>query len=151
VKEIPITSVAYSRYQGPSYPDEFSLRYTKLNNLIEKNKLHITGTMMAVYYDDYRNYDYMNADIEVCVTVAEQEGNSDIIRKFGGFLAAVTMHYGSYKTMNQTYAKALEWLDRNGFVYVGGAIENYIIDVITSIDENDFVTEIIIPIAEFHK
>ncbi len=148
IKEIPVSTVAYSRYKGASSMDEFSLRYTKLNNLIEINHLHMSGTMMAIYYDDYRTYDYSNADIEVCTAVAEEEGYEGIIRKFGGFLAAVVFHYGSYKTMNNTYGKTLEWLHKNGYEYIGGAIENYIIDVVTTVNEDDYVTEIILPIKK---
>lgn len=148
VKEIPVSTVAYSRYKGPCTGEEFSLRYIKLCNLIEKNNLQMAGTMMAVFYDDYRNFDYGNADIEVCITVAKEEEKEGVTRRFGGFLAACVMHYGSYATMNHTYAKALEWLDKNGFTFVGGAIENYIIDVITSVYEDDYVTEIILPIRE---
>jgi len=148
VKEIPVSTIAFSRYRGACTPNEFYLRYTKLNNLIETNHLHMTGTMMAIYYDDYRTFDYSDADIEVCITVAEKEGCEDVLRNFGGYLAAVVTHYGSYKSMNQTYAKTLEWLDKNDFVYIGGAIENYIIDVVTTVCEDDYITEIILPIKK---
>lgn len=148
VKEIPGAYVAYSRYRGLCTPNEFYLRYTKLSNLIEINGLHMSGTMMAIYYDDYRTFDYTNADIEVCVTVGEEQELEGIVRKFGGFLAVTAVHYGSYKTMNQTYHKLLQWLEKNGFTFLGGAIENYIIDVITTTCDEDFVTEIILPVAK---
>lgn len=148
VKQIPVSYVAYSRYKGLCTPDEFYLRFTKLNNLIEKNNLYMTGTMMAVYYDDYRNFDYSNADIEVCVTVSKNEEKEAIVRKFGGFLAVVAYHYGSYKTMSNTYKKMLSWIEKNDFTFLGGAIENYIIDVVTTICEDDYITEIILPVKK---
>lgn len=148
IREIPVSVVAYLRYTGVFSPEEFSLRFLKLSNIIEQNNLPMAGTLMAIYYDDYRNFDYSNADIEVCTKVAESEVKEGITRKFGGFLAAVVMHYGSYKTMNHTYAKTLDWLEKNGFSYVGGAIENYIIDLVSTVYEDDYVTEIILPIKK---
>lgn len=148
VKEMPVSYVAYSRYKGLCTPDEFYLRYTKLSNLVEIHNLHMTGTMMAVYYDDYRTFDYSNADIEVCVAVSEQTENTGIVRRFGGFLAVTSVHYGSYKTMNHTYQKMLEWMEKNGFVFLGGAIENYIIDIVTTIFEDEYITEIILPVKK---
>ncbi|WP_432663691.1 MerR family transcriptional regulator [Wukongibacter baidiensis] len=148
VKEIPVSYVAYSRYKGLCNPHEFYLRFTKLNNLVEKNKLYMTGTMMAVYHDDYRFFDYSNADIEVCVNVSENEEKEGMVRGFGGFLAVISYHYGSYRTMNETYKKMLKWIENNGFTFLGGAIENYIIDVVTTICEDEYVTEIILPVKK---
>lgn len=148
VKEIPVSYVAYSRYIGCCDQDEFYLRFTKLTNVVEKNSFQIIGTMMAVYYDDYKEFDYSQADIEVCVKVDENKEYIDAVRKFGGFLGAVAYHYGSYKTMNQTYKKMLDWLGKNNLVFVGGAIENYIIDAITTSCEDEYITEIILPVEK---
>ncbi|MGF7056919.1 MerR family transcriptional regulator [Brassicibacter mesophilus] len=148
VKDIPVSYVAYSRYTGLCNQDEFYLRFTKLNNIAEKNNLQMTGTMMAIYYDDYRNFDYSQADIEVCVKVDEHRECNNAVRKFGGFLGAVAYHYGSYNTMNQTYKKMLDWLDKNNLVFIGGAVENYIIDAITTSCEYEYITEIILPVKK---
>lgn len=148
VRQIPISYVAYSRYRGLCTPDEFYLRFTKLNNLVEKNNLNMTGTMMAVYYDDYKTFDYSNADIEVCVAVSKNDEHKGIVRRFGGFLAVVAYHYGGYKTMSDTYGKMLSWIEKNDFTFLGGAIENYVIDVVTTICEDDYITEIILPVKK---
>jgi len=150
VKDIPISYVAYSRYTGLCNQDEFYLRFTKLTNIVEKNGLQMTGTMMAIYYDDYRNFDYSQADIEVSVKVGENREYDNAVRKFGGFLGAVAYHYGSYNTMNQTYRKMLDWLGKNNLVFIGGAVENYIIDAITTSCEDDYITEIILPVKKIN-
>lgn len=150
VKDIPVSYVGYSRYTGPCNQDEFYLRFTKLTNIVEKNGLQMTGTMMAIYYDDYRNFDYSQADIEVCVKVGKDREYDNAVRKFGGFLGAVAYHYGSHSTMNQTYKKMLDWLGKKNLVFVGGAIENYIIDAITASCEDDYITEIILPVKKMN-
>lgn len=148
VKEIPRSYVAYSRYVGPCVPEEFYLRFTKLNNIVEKNNLQMTGTMMAIYHDDYKDFDYEQADIEVCVEVDENTEKAGYVKPFGGFLGAVAYHYGSHRTMNVTYEKILSWLDENGLTFKGGAMENYIIDVITTSCEDEYITEIILPVEK---
>lgn len=150
IKDIPVSYVAYSRYTGPCNQDEFYLRFTKLTNIVEKNSLQMTGTMMAVYYDDYRTFDYTQADIEVCVKVGADREYDNTVRKFGDFLGAVAYHYGSYSTMNYTYKKMLDWLGKNNLVFVGGAIENYIIDAITTSCEDEYITEIILPVKKIN-
>lgn len=146
VKEVPVSYVAYSRYKGPCNDAEFYLRFTKLNNIIEKNNLEMTGTMMAIYHDDYKEFDYSSSDIEVFVNVDENGKHDENVKKFGGFLGAIAYHYGSYKTMNETYREILIWIEKNNFTFTGGAIENYIVDGITTSCEDEYLTEIILPI-----
>lgn len=148
VKELPVSYVAYSRYRGPSSHDEFTLRYAKLTKLVEEHTLQLSGTMMAVYYDDYRTFDYANADIEVCVAVAAEAELPGVVRRFGGFLAVTATHYGSYATMPQTYGRMLDWAAQNGFKFTGAAVESYIIDIVTTGCEDDYVTELILPVKK---
>lgn len=140
--------VAYSRYKGPSNKDESFLRFTKLNNIIEKNKLHMTGSMMAIYHDDYKNFDYNNADIEVCVKVSNTNNDDKVIRKFGGFSGVVGYHYGGYENITDTYKMMLGWLEKHDLEFIGSAIENYIVDLITTSDTNDYITQIVLPVRK---
>lgn len=146
IRELPVSYVAYSRYTGPCSPDEFVVRFAALSSLVEQHRLRYSGTMMAIYHDDYRTFDYRHADIEVCVAVAAQQELPGVVRRFGGYLAVTTTHYGSYKTMQYTYKKMIEWLTQNGFEYTGAAIENYIIDTVTTACEDDYVTKLILPV-----
>lgn len=150
LKEIPSCYVAYSRKKAPATHEEFYLRYSNLLNIIKENSFHMTGTMRAIYYDDYREFDYMNTDIEVCVPVLEKVDNTDYIRQFGGYLGVVANHYGSYKTMNKTYGKMLQWIEENGYVFLGEAVENYIIDMVTTVHEDNYITEIILPVSKIY-
>ena len=146
IQYIEASAVAFSRYAGPCTPEDFYLRFSQLTNMVEKNKLSICGTMMAIYHDDYKDFNYENADVEVCVKVRENYEDHDGVRRFGGFLGVVAYHYGSYDTMHTTYEKMLKWLEKQNLVFLGSAVENYIIDVVTTNCEEDFITEIILPV-----
>ena len=56
------------------------------------------------------------------------------------------MHYGSYDNMIEVYRKMIEYISKNGYEICGPAIDNYIVDIISTCDENNYVTELLIPI-----
>lgn len=148
LKEFPSAYVAYKRYRSPCTKENFYLRYAELCKMIEANQLHIIGPMMAVYYESYENPNYENMDFEVCVTVAEQGERDGIIRKSGGILALSAIHYGSYESIPNTCLKMFEWMQKNDYIPYGPYTENYIVDISSTLSEENYVTELIRPVKK---
>lgn len=148
VKNIPPIPVAYTRYHCPCNPSAFIERFCEIFNLLEKHHLHKTGPLMAVFHDHYTQFDYANADIEICVPIAETTMIDQVTRSFGGFMAAIAHHKGSYRTTVNTYQSVISWLDANGYSFTGSAVESYIIDAGTTIFEENYVTELILPVKK---
>ncbi|NMM64571.1 MerR family transcriptional regulator [Clostridium sp. P21] len=149
VKEIPISYVAYLRSKGPCTIEEFTVRYCKLISLVERNNFHIIKNAMAVYYDnciDFEEKEKEDYDIEVCIAVSEEREIDGLVRKFGGFKAVTAVHYGSYDNMIDTYRKLYKYIYENGYEIYGEPIDNYLVDIMNTIDEENYVTELIIPI-----
>jgi len=149
IKEIPISYVAYFRSKGPCTIEEFTVRYCKLISLVEKNNFHITKSAMAIYYDsciDFEEKENTEYDIEVCIAVSEEREVERLVRKFGGFKAVTAIHYGSYDNMIDTYRKMYKYIYENGYEIYGEPIDNYLVDIINTADEGNYVTELIIPI-----
>ena len=149
IKEIPISYVAYLRCKGACTVEEFTVRYCKLISLVEKNNFHITKNAMAIYYDsciDYEEKEKEDYDIEVCIAVSEEREIDGLVRKFGGFKAVTAVHYGSYDNMIDTYRKMNEYIYENKYETCGEAIDNYLVDIMSTADEGNYVTELIIPI-----
>ena len=149
IKEIPISYVAYLRCKGACTVEEFTVRYCKLISLVEKNNFHITKNAMAIYYDsciDYEEKEKDDYDIEVCIAVSEEREIDGLVRKFGGFKAVTAVHYGSYDNMIDTYRKMNEYIYENKYETCGEAIDNYLVDIMSTADEGNYVTELIIPI-----
>ena len=149
IKEIPISYVAYLRSKGPFAIEEFTVRYCKLISLVEKNNFHITKNAMAVYYDGCINFEdkeRIDYDIEVCIAVSEEREIHGLVRKFGGFKALTTIHYGSYDNMIDTYRKMFEYAFENGHEICGEPVDNYLVDIMNTVNESSYVTELIIPI-----
>ncbi len=149
IKEIPISYVAYLRNRGPCTIEEFTVRYCKLISLVEKNNFHIIRNAMAIYYDnciDFEEKEKTDYDIEVCIGVSEEREIKGLVRKFGGFKAVTAIHYGSYNNMIDAYRKINKFIYENGYEICGEPIDNYLIDIMNTIDEENYVTELIIPI-----
>lgn len=149
IKEIPVSYVAYFRSKGPCTIEEFTVRYCKLISLVERNNFHITKNAMAIYYDscvDFEAKEKNEYDIEVCIAVSEEKEIEGLVRKFGGFKALTAMHYGSYDNMIDAYRKMFEYAFENGYEICGEPIDNYLVDIINTADQENYVTELIIPI-----
>ncbi|MDR3597930.1 MerR family transcriptional regulator [Clostridium sp.] len=149
IKQIPISYVVYLRSKGPCTIEEFTVRYCKLISLVEKNNFHITKNAMAVYYDNCINFEEkekMDYDIEVCIGVSEEREIDGLVRKFGGFKGLTSIHYGSYENMIDTYRKMYKYIYEKGYEICGEPIDNYLVDIINTANEENYVTELIIPI-----
>lgn len=150
MKNIPIIPVLFTRYRCPSNPGSYIKRFSELGSLLEKYKLYRVGPLMTVFYDHYTEFDYSNADIEVCMPVAGNLERCPNIREYGGFLGVTMLHKGPYSRMQDSYSMALEWIQKKGYAYITPATEKYIIDTTSTNIEENYVTEIILPVKKYH-
>ncbi len=148
IKQIPKIPVLFTRYNCPSNPGAYIKRFSELNTLMEKYKLFRVGPLMAIFYDHYTKFDYNNADIEVCLPVAGNLDNCPCIREYGGFLGVTLLHKGQYSKMPESYGAALEWIEKKGYKYKVPVTEKYIIDTASTTLEDNYITEIIMPVEK---
>ena len=67
---------------------------------------------------------------------------------FGGFNAACVYHIGGLHDIYATYDKLLKWISENKFNLRGDAIERHVLDVYSTCQTANYVTEIILPLEE---
>ena len=48
--------------------------------------------------------------------------------------------------MIEVYRKMINYIDENGYEICGPAIDNYIVDIVSTSDEDNYITELLIPI-----
>lgn len=148
IKNIATTPVLFTRYQCASNPGSYIKRYSELGALMEKYKLFRIGPLMAIFHDHYTQFDYNNADIEVCLPVAGNLAECPNIREYGGSLGVTMLHKGHYSRMPESYSMALKWIEKKGYSYIGPATEKYIIDITSTGIEDNYLTEIILPVKK---
>lgn len=89
--------------------------------------------------------------IEVCEAVTEAKEDSDIVR-FQVFPkveeAACMFHKGSYDTFPRSYEKVLRYIEENGYKVCGNIRESYIDGIWNKESEEDWLSEIQIPVRK---
>ncbi len=151
IEYIPVSYVAYLSDKGDCSQEEFAVRYCRLMSLIEKNKFHLIKNVMALYYDsciDFEKEDKHDYNIEVCAVISEQKEIPGLVKKFGGFKAVTAYHYGNYSQLIELYRKMFKYIKENGFKVCGPAIDNYLVDIVSTSNENNYVTQLIVPIKD---
>ena len=89
-----------------------------------------------------------NADIEVCIPVAEKIPESDEFKcyELSGGKMVKTIHKGPYETCGSTYESLFAWLEEKGFRLVGPIREAYLNDP-REVTPNEILTIIYAPIS----
>ncbi|MGL6106965.1 GyrI-like domain-containing protein [Romboutsia sp.] len=101
-----------------------------------------------VYLDgEYKENDF---NVEFCEAV-DNIGNNvgDIVfKEIPSTTAVSVMHKGPYSELAKAYAYAFAWIDENGYEVVDNPRENYIDGIWNKESEEDWLTELQIPIKE---
>ena len=86
--------------------------------------------------------------IETCEAVTEKKSDSELVKfqEFPEVKAACIFHKGSYDNFPETYAVILQYIEENGYEICGNIRENYIDGVWNKEREEDWLSEIQIPI-----
>lgn len=88
--------------------------------------------------------------IETCEAVTEKKQDSELVKfqEFEEIQAACIFHKGSYDTFSETYDVILRYIEENGFEISGDIRESYIDGVWNKEREEDWLTEIQIPVIK---
>ncbi len=143
IKEFQPVTVASIRYQG-SYRDVG----TYIGTLYKAVKNNGAGAPFNLYYDaEYKE----EADIEICVPTKKLIQDPRVTAKtLGAVKALCTIHKGGYDSLNLAYKALLDYAHRNHLKCLTPSREVYLKGpgLIFRGNENNYLTEIIIPIEE---
>ena len=67
---------------------------------------------------------------------------------FGGFLAVATYHIGSRDDVRDDYERMILWAQQHQFRLRGDCLERHVLDVYSTVREENFVTELLLPVEE---
>lgn len=148
LKTLPEKQIVYLREKGLANPPAFMRKFAALNAIIQQYKLTPISNVMARYYDDYRQYDPTNADIEVFLEIEETQPVEGITRKMESLQVVSALHYAHYQDEYKTYTMMMQWMDEHGYTMCAPAIEHYLIDAILTDHVDEYVTELMIPVIK---
>lgn len=107
------------------------------------------GGAFYVRYDSFRarmSNTYRN--MTLIQTMYPNSKSESYTCDFGGFLAVACYHVGRRSTIAATYAKMLRWVEAHDIRLKGDCCERYVLDIYSTQNEDNFVTEILLPIDE---
>jgi len=89
-----------------------------------------------------------NNDIELLLFLEKKGEKSDSFeyKTMDGFKAVSVIHNGRYEFLNEAYVFAYRWIEFSGYKTAGDPMESYLKSIYNTENEDEFITEILIPI-----
>ena len=150
VKELPECVVYSKKMTIPSYEAYFEV-IPAIGETITKKypelKCAVPEYCFVVYLDgEYREKDI---NIEFCEAVDKMYPDFDDFefKKIDSVTAVSVLHKGPYAELSHAYAYTFKWIEENGYVASGNPRESYIDGIWNKESEDDWLTEIQVPIV----
>lgn len=148
IKEIPEVIVCTMEKRIKSYDALFELM-PQMGAQMEN--LDCQCALPEYCFTHYLEPEYKDEDIlvEICEAVTEKKQDSgDIVFKVFPKvpMAACIFHKGSYNTLHKSYTMLLQYIEENGYEICGNIRESYIDGIWNKDTENEWLTEIQIPV-----
>jgi len=150
IKELPAYIVYSKKMTVPNYDSYFELIPAIGKQVGEKYpdlKCAIPEYCFIVYTDG--EYKESNINIEFCEAVDIMQPDFDDItfKKMADVTVVSVLHEGPYTNIFQAYAYAFKWIEENGYATADNPRESYIDGIWNKESEEDWLTELQIPIV----
>lgn len=147
VKTIPPVTVASMQRRIPSYDALFEMMPAMG---AEMERLGCECALPEYCFTHYLEPGYKEESIliETCEAVTEKKEDTDFIKfkDFPEIQAACIYHKGSYRYFSQSYSTLLRFIEENGYEICGNIRENYIDGIWNKESEEEWLSEIQIPV-----
>ncbi|MGT2910865.1 MerR family transcriptional regulator [Streptococcus cameli] len=119
-----------------------NLEWTKF---LEEKELEVSGPVI-LKYDSYEKK--MAGEIKFSTILQHVLPEASDYGKFGGFMALSCYHIGSLDKIQETYQNMIDFANENQYELKEECFERHVIDYWVTQNEDEFVTEIIMPIIK---
>lgn len=148
IKDIPKITVASIRKTIKSYDELFCINHIMEEEMKKLQcELYDPNYCFTKYYDN--EYKEKDIDVEVCERVVSKKEDSEILKfkEIDAIENAVSiLHKGSYSEFREAYAFAFKWIEENNYEVISSPREVYIDGIWNKENEDEWLTEIQIPI-----
>lgn len=158
IVKIPAIKILYLRFdEDLEYGDRnaYISHVVELTRLAESTKLKLADTKMFIRRANRRlRTDEESPGKEPTFEFAQEVISEDIpenlanVKAFGGFQALCTVNVGAPISTPLAYEILPKWARDHNLAISDTSVEEYMVDALTSSDEDRFVTRIIVPLLE---
>ncbi len=147
--KIPLKNVLFMRERAAATSKELFIdRYFRLQELCLDNGIIPNENMYAVFHDGYlKQFDEVSEDLETFFPIPPGRISMNNMRQFGDFKAISNIFVGHYKEMKSVYLKMEKWAKTQSINLMNISVEKYILGPEMTNDPNQYITQIIIPLA----
>ena len=148
VKVSPEQKLGVINYKGPI--SDLEILVSKLMGWVDAEEIEYEGEPFVVYFSPRHEVNQGDAVYDVSLVIKEDADEKDMIRVVDMIENKVLsgIHYGSVDNIMDTYAELVEIAQANHYDIIGSPKEVLVKNFHNCDDENDFVTEIQLPIIE---
>ncbi|WP_298519878.1 GyrI-like domain-containing protein [uncultured Methanobrevibacter sp.] len=148
VKVIPEQKLGVINYKGPI--EDLDILVSKLMGWVDAEEIDYEGEPFIVYFSPRHEVNDGDAVFDVSIVIKEDAEEKDIIRVVDMIEHKVLsgVHYGSVDNILDTYAELADVAQKNHYDIIGSPKEVLIKGFHNCDNEEDFVTEIQLPIIE---
>lgn len=148
VKVIPDQTIAVINYKGPI--EDLEILVSKMMGWVEAEELEVLSDPFVVYYSQRYEVNQGDAVFDVGIVLKEEADEKDIIRVVDMVEHKVLsgIHEGPTDNIMESYAELVEIAEANNYDIIGSPKEVFIKSVFNCDDENQYITEIQLPIIE---
>lgn len=147
VKNIDTKLIASKRFILPNVfdlPERWGQHYENVQ--LSGSKIVSFPNSLTCFHDE--EYVIRNNDIQLMLFLEKKGAHSDSFeyKTMDGFNAVSVIHNGRYELLNEAYVFAYRWIEFSGYKIAGDPMESYLKSIYNTENEDDFITEILIPI-----
>ena len=148
VKIIPDQKLGVINYKGPI--TDLKLLVSKLMDWVDAEQIETEGEPFIVYFSPRHEVNDGDAVYDVSIAIKGDADETDRIRVVDMIENKVLSgkHFGSTDTILDTYAELVEIAQKNNYHIIGSPKEVLIKSFHNCDNENDYITEIQLPIIE---
>ncbi len=151
LKELPACIVYSKRMTIPNYDAYFQV-IPAIGGEVKKANPDLKCTTPEYCFVIYHDGEYKEQDIDVefCEAVEKFGVGTGTIRfkRMEAVTAVSVLHKGPYGRLGKAYAYAFLWIEENGYFPCENPRESYIDGIWNKENEEDWLTEVQIPIAK---
>lgn len=125
--------------------------WTELVDYINKNHGRMIPPCMVIYYDSKGPENAIDAEVLEGIT-GELKGNERVsVRYLEPLEAVCVVHKGPYSTLSRAYEALSDWIEGKGYKLAGPHRELYLKGEWDSDSEDEYITELQIPVEKKNR
>ena len=148
VKIIPDQKLAVINYKGPI--SDLDLLVSKIMDWVEAEEIEVLSEPFVIYYSPRHEINEGDSDFDGGIVLKEDEDGKDMIRVVDMVEHKVLsgIHKGPTDNILDSYADLVDVAQEENYDIIGSPKEVFLKSFYNCDDENEFLTEIQLPIIE---